>query len=45
MELDRLKLKTLEKDRLRFGGDGDPDIDVQHPSKSMGGVEVKTIKV
>ena len=47
VELDRLRIATLkmEKKQLTKNGGKDPDIEVQVPSKSLGGVTVKTIKV
>lgn len=47
VELDRLRISTLkmEGEELARHGGKDPDIDVKNPSKSLGGVVVKTIQV
>jgi hypothetical protein len=47
VELDRLRIATLkmEGEELARHGGKDPDIDVKNPSKSLGGVVVKTIQV
>ena len=47
VELDRLRIATMkmEGEELARHGGKDPDIDVKNPSKSLGGVIVKTIQV
>ena len=47
VELDRLRIATLkmEQEELAANGGNDQDIEVQNPSKSLGGVVVKTIMV
>ena len=47
MELDRLRLATMETERTKLAesGGGDPDILVIRPSQSRGGVTQKIVKV
>ena len=47
VELDRLRLATMEVERTKLSdqGGGDPDIQVIRPSQSRGGVTQKIVKV
>ena len=47
VELDRLRLATMEVERTKLAdqGGGDPDIQVIRPSQSRGGVTQKIVKV